>query len=283
MLILKNKLSDNFIEEIKNTYKKNKNLFNYNYNSDINYINVYHKDWNYNKNNNILKYYIDKEINCKNIILISFIVAPSNCINQEFHIDYNSATVSYFIPTIELNNLNGTEYINFYNKEDNINIIDKLINISTKFLERETIIEYLKKLNLIYKKDYDFKYSNAPSFSVIFMDNYIFHRGQNKSKYARRMIQIICGINKNINLPDKVDNLVSTPYIDTWCEKNKYLQKWCSKQNFEELIRKEFINEQKLKKENMIYKIISLVFFTFTIILVLYFYLRCKNKSRRIK
>ena len=280
MIILKNKLSNNFKEEIKSIYKKNKHLLNYDSN-EINFINVYHKDWNYIKNNNTLKYYIDKEINCKNIILISFIVAPSNCKNQEFHIDYNSSSVSYFIPTVELNNLNGTEYVDFYNKEDNINIIDYLNSISTKFLERETIIEYLKKFNLIYKKDYDFKYVNASSFSVIFMDNYIFHRGQNKSKYSRSMVQIMCGINKNINFPDKVD-LFKPSYRSIWCEKNKYLQKWCEEIDFEEWIRKELINEQKLKKENMIYKIISLVFFTFTIILVLYFYLRYKNK-RRIK
>lgn len=77
MIILKNKLSNNFIEEIKSTYKKNKNLFDYD--NDINYINVYHKDWDYTKNNNTLKYYIDKEINCINLISISFIIAPPNC------------------------------------------------------------------------------------------------------------------------------------------------------------------------------------------------------------
>lgn len=205
---------------------------------------------------------------------------------QEFHIDYNSSTVSYFIPLVELNNLNGTEYIDFYNKEANINIIKNLLFISHEFLERETIIEYLKKFNLIHKKDYDFKYVNAPSFSVIFMDNFTFHRGRkNKLKYVRPMVQIICGINKNITFSDKmkVNVAANDPDDIKWCKKNKHLQEWCSKGDFEEWIRKEWINEQKLKKENMIYKIISLVFFTFTIILVLYFYLRSKNKSRRIK
>ena len=281
MIILKNKLSNNFIEEIKSEYKKYKHLINYNSNK-ITLTNIYHKDWNYTKNNNILKNYIDKEINCKNIILCSFITATSNCKDQTFHFDYNYSTVSYFIPLVNLNDLNGTEYLDFYNKEDNINIIENLHSISEVIKEKDTIIEYLKKCNLIYNKDYDFKYINAPAFSVIFMDNYIFHRGRkNKLKYTRPIMQIVCGINKNITLPDDIQ--VTNSYATMWCKKNKHLQKWCSKGDFEEWIRKVWINEQKLKKENMIYKIISLVFFTFTVILVLYFYLRCKNKSRRIK
>jgi hypothetical protein len=107
MIILPIKISNQFITEIKNNYTKIKNELDDN-NKNINYINIYNKKWKTEKNNNILKNYVDKEIACKNIITLSYISAPSNCNNQEFHIDYEGETITYFIPLIELTDLNGT-------------------------------------------------------------------------------------------------------------------------------------------------------------------------------
>jgi hypothetical protein len=280
MITLPNKLSKQFITEINNNYNKIKNEFDNN-NKNINYINVYHKDWK-NKKNNILKNYVDKEIGCKNIISITYLFGPPDCNNQEFHYDYSGFTNSYFIPLIELNNLNGTEYVNFYDKKVNIKFKKKLLLISHKFLEKKNIIEYLKKFNIIYKKDYNFKYLNADPFSVILKNNYIFHRGvKNKLKHNRIILEILCGINENVNTPNKIkiEDAISSSEFDIFCKKNMHLQEWCQENNFKE----EWEKEESIKKKNIFYKIIGIVFFIFIIIFIFYIFIKNKDKIRRRK
>jgi hypothetical protein len=274
MITLPNKLSKQFITEINNNYNKIKNEV-YNNNKNINYINVYHKDWKNYKNNKILKNYIDKEISCENIITIGYISAPPDCNNQYFHLDYAAETTTYFIPLIELTDLNGTEYLNFYNKENNNKYKKLLLSISDKFIDKNEIIEYLKKYNLIYKKDYNFKYVNAKPYSIIFMDSYILHRGRkNITKNNRIMFQIVCGINKKVNIIDK--KIIKNSYLDEdkWCEKNNFKEKWCKKTNF-------FLNKNNINSLPNYYKIIGLLFFILILIILLIFYISNNKKYKR--
>jgi len=227
MLTISNKLSNKFIQEIKSIYYLKKELLSSN--NIINYINVYHKKWkNKKQTDNKLKKYIDEELKCPNIISFGYINAPPNCKKQKFHIDYGGYTNTYFIPLVELNDYNGTEYVNFFNEENNIKFQKKLLNISNKYLYKKDIIRELRLLGLIYKKDYNFKYINAEPFSILLMKNYIFHRGRkNQLNSNRIMFQIVCGIDKNVNITDEVKIKNSELDEKKWCKKIKYTQKWC--------------------------------------------------------
>ena len=42
--------------------------------------------------------------------------------------------------------------------------------------------------NIIYKKDYDFRKAHAPTFSLVEIPRYVFHRGVKNRSGARRMM-----------------------------------------------------------------------------------------------
>ena len=221
------KLSEFFKKELISNYNEKKELLEDK--KKINYINIYHKNWENNKELT-LKKLIDNEIKCKNLISFGFINAPYNCKKQKFHIDYGSFTNTYFIPLIDLNNNNGTEYVYFYDIDKNIKNKENLLSISNKYFYKKDIICELKKFDLQFKRDFEFRYLNAKSFDLILMNNYIFHRGRkNRLKNNKIMFQIVCGINKNVDIIDQLK--ISNSELDekVWCEKEKYKQKWCKK------------------------------------------------------
>lgn len=219
------KLSTFFKKELILNYHKNKGSLENK--KKINYINIYHKNWPKNKEF-FLKNLIDNEIKCKNIISFGFINSPINCQKQKFHLDYNSYTHTYFIPLIDLNDCNGTEYIQFYDTKINIKNVKNLLGISNKYLFKNDIINELKKIDLHLNKDYEFKYLNAKAFDVILMKNYIFHRGsKNRLNVNRVMFQIVCGINKNVNIIDSVKIIDAELDEKDFCKETDYKEKWC--------------------------------------------------------
>jgi hypothetical protein len=173
-------------------------------NKRINHINIYHREWQKNDCDEIIEILKnDYSINIKNIISLGFISAQVNCLNQHFHIDYNGTTETYFIPLIDLNDLNGTEYVKFNDTNFNINIIDKLIDITNNFENRKEVEEEFRKMG-ISNSDYKFCFLNAPKWSMTLLPYYVFHRGQsNKGTKNRTLFQIVVAINSNAIVSDK--------------------------------------------------------------------------------
>jgi hypothetical protein len=131
---------------------------------------------------------------------MGFICSQVNSHNQHFHIDYNGNTETFFIPLIDLDNNNGTEYIEFINKDFNINIFNELLTITDEFINREQIINYFDKLNILHS-NYQFKFLNGKKGCMVKMPYYVFHRGQsNKGTQDRIMFQIIIAKNENANV-----------------------------------------------------------------------------------
>ena len=189
---------------IKKSFNSVKKIIN-KQNKRINHINIYHKDWKNNHCENIIKLlYYNYNIDKKTIISLGFINAQVECYNQHFHIDYNGTTETYFIPLVDLNDKNGTEYVEFNNLEQNINLFTELLEMSDKYISREQINNHFFDLG-INKNDYKFKILNTPKYSMVKMPNFIYHRGKrNECNYNRTMFQIVIAKSDNINISSKI-------------------------------------------------------------------------------
>jgi len=223
MNIIKNKITNELIIELQNIYNENEYLFDKNKINKINYINIYHKNWSIDKckykylveklgeESDILKNYITNY----NILYFGFIKSYINCDDQCFHIDYNGKTITFFIPFIDINYLNATEYLYFYNIENNHKYYNNLLDITNKFNKKEDLIDYLSNhLNLEYKVDYDFQCIETTMFSLLEMPNYVFHRGiKNLSNKDRVMFQITFLL-EEIDFYIESDNFIKDAELD---------------------------------------------------------------------
>jgi hypothetical protein len=204
MELITNEISLDLKNFIKSSFSTVKNLITEE-NKRINHVNIYHKDWGYSSCDDIIKilhndYFIDPN----NIISLGFINSQINSHNQHFHIDYNGITETYFIPLIDLDDNNGTEYVEFVSKEYNINILDELIGITDKFINKNQIIDYFTTKS-IQSSNYKFKILNVKNWSMVKMPYYLFHRGQsNKGTMDRIMFQIIISTSNAVNISNKV-------------------------------------------------------------------------------
>jgi hypothetical protein len=173
-------------------------------NKRINHVNIYHKDWVNNSYQdlqdliNILSY--NYNIDIKKIISMGFICSQVNSHDQHFHIDYEGNTETYFIPMIELNDKNGTEYVEFFDKNQNIDLFSELLSITNLYIDKSQVTEHFDNLN-IPRENYKIKFLNGNKFSMVKMPYYVFHRGQsNKTCETRIMFQIIIAKNDKANV-----------------------------------------------------------------------------------
>jgi hypothetical protein len=187
-----------------------------------------------NPTTNIIKI-LEKEYNIKpkSILSLGFINAPKNNNNQHFHIDYNGKTDTYFIPLINLDNSNGTEYVEFNNKKLNIDYFDDLKKISEKHITRDQVINEFNNLG-INKSHYKFQILNINSYSMVKMPYYLFHRGKtNESNYDRIMFQIVISKFKDVIISK--DIIINDSELDEDLEKvTKLLIKRNKTNNFEQ-------------------------------------------------
>ena len=75
------------------------------------------------------------------LIQINIINAPPDCNNQLFHIDYQGDSESYFIPLVELSDLNGTEYLYFFEAKNYKIYYEEVKNMSNTYLTQEEAID----------------------------------------------------------------------------------------------------------------------------------------------
>ena len=207
MEYITNNINDRLKELIVVSYNFIENIFDMT-NQRINHINIFHKDWSndkihFNSKNIIELLETEYNINSSTILSLGFINAPINCKNQHFHIDYNGNTETYFIPLVDLNNTNGTEYIEFNNKNLNLYYFDNLKKISEKYISRNQLIDEFNNIG-IDDTNYQLKILNTNSFSMVKMPYYLFHRGKiNESNCNRIMFQIVIS---NSETPARISN-----------------------------------------------------------------------------
>lgn len=158
------------------------------------------------------------------LVQINFINAPPDCNEQLFHIDYLGDSISYFIPLVELSDLNGTEYLYFYDNNNYFVYYTLMLEMSEKYFTKKEVIEYMNIKGLYFEKDYCFKCANGPSYSIIEMPNYVYHRGQkNKTGYHRIMLNILFSINNSYEYP--IDEIILDSEVDEKQRINYILKK----------------------------------------------------------
>lgn len=150
----------------------------------------------------------------KNTLLqLNLICAPPDCVDQVFHIDYLGDSISYFIPLVDLSDLNGTEYLYFYNSENYMKCFDLMLEMSEKYFNKDEAIEYMQEKGFVYGIDFCFKCANSPAYSIVEMPYYVYHRGQkNKTNKNRVMLNILLSRNNGYKYP--IDEVIMDSELD---------------------------------------------------------------------
>jgi hypothetical protein len=213
MNVIKKTISNNLKIALNSILSKNINHFTSSQSSKlINHKLLYCNKWKHNDYNYMIpllkreSHYMSSVFKNNTLIQLNLINAPPDCNDQCFHIDYEGDSISYFIPYVDINDMNGTEYLYFFNKANYLIYYNELLDMSKKYFDKNRdlpqIIEYMNKLNLRYNVDYMFKIVNTNAYSIMEMPNYTYHRGQkNKTNENRIMFNIVFSINNKFNYP----------------------------------------------------------------------------------
>ena len=196
----------------------------------INHKLLYCNQWKENKYAYLIPLLCEECVELKNdnenytLLQINIINAPPNCVDQLFHIDYLGDSISYFIPFVELSDLNGTAYLKFINPDNNLVYYNDLLKMSALYLTQPEIIDYMGKLDLHLGKEYEFVVANSDAFALLRMPNYVYHRGQkNRSGKDRIMLNILFSINNAYEYP--IDEIIQDSEIDEIQRASEILKK----------------------------------------------------------
>ena len=158
----------------------------------IGYINIFHNKWVVNNETLNLLEKVSRFINIdmNKILTMNFLISKPNCKNQHYHIDYEGKTETYFIPLCELNNLNGTEIVEFNIQPQNL-YFNKLLELSNTCYHTSELIEQFNNNNII-PSSYTIKYVNSNAFSLIKIPYHLMHRGRtNETSMDRTMFSVV--------------------------------------------------------------------------------------------
>jgi hypothetical protein len=218
MNIVKKQISANLQTELKSILQTHLNHFT-TPSKLINHKLLYCNKWEKNKYSYLIPLLraecveLKQDIENYTLLQINIINAPPDCVDQLFHIDYLGDSISYFIPFVELTDLNGTAYLNFLDPHNNIVYYNDLLKMSSLYLKQNEIIDYLADKNLKEGRDYEFKAANSAEYGLLRMPNYVYHRGQkNRSGKDRLMLNILFSINNAYEYP--IDEVIEDSEID---------------------------------------------------------------------
>jgi hypothetical protein len=195
MTVIQERISDDFIRELHTIIEKFNHFVELK-NANISYLNLYQKNLDIREYDYLLNYIkkidmINEALKKYKILYYGFIIAKSNNKNQYFHLDYTGKTITYFIPLVNLTDMNGTEYLCFYNIENYKTYFKLFLGISRKYITRQEVIDYLITQNIHLNIDYEFRILNCKAYSVILLQHHVFHRGKtNETPHDRIMFQL---------------------------------------------------------------------------------------------
>jgi hypothetical protein len=228
MNIIKKQITENLRLELSTVLQTHLNHFTTS-SKLINHKLLYCNKWKENKYDYLIPLLYEECVELKQdidnytLLQINIINAPPDCVDQLFHIDYLGDSISYFIPFVELSDLNGTAYLNFINPDNNLVYYNDLLKMSDLYLSQAEIIDYLANLNLKLNVDYDFRAANSEAFALLRMPNYVYHRGQkNRTQQDRLMMNILFSRNNAYEYP--IDEIIADSEIDEIDRSGKILK-----------------------------------------------------------
>ena len=229
MNVIEKSVSNVLINELESLKLTNLSHFNSG-NALINHKLLYCNKWSENKYEYLVELlkqqcpYLKETFEKYTLLQINFINAPPDCNDQLFHIDYLGDSISFFIPLVELSDLNGTEYLFFYNNENYIKYFPLMLEMSDKYFTKPEATEYMNQKGFIYGTDYEFRCANSGKYALIEMPFYVYHRGQkNKTKENRIMLNILISINNAYDYP--TDEVITDSEVDEAQRLNYILKK----------------------------------------------------------
>ena len=218
MNIIEKSVSNNLINELEKIKIEFLPHFNGG-NKLINHKLLYCNKWEENKYEYLVELlknecpYLKDTFDKYTLLQVNFINAPPDCNDQLFHIDYLGDSISFFIPLVELSDLNGTEYLYFYDKNNYYKYFPLMLEMSEKYFTRLEAIAYMETKGFSYNVNYCFKCANSDKYALIEMPNYVYHRGQkNKTDHNRIMLNILISINNEYDYP--IDEIITDSEVD---------------------------------------------------------------------
>ena len=218
MNIIEKSVSNNLINELEKIKLEFLPHFNGG-NKLINHKLLYCNKWEENKYEYLVELlknecpYLKDTFDKYTLLQVNFINAPPDCNDQLFHIDYLGDSISFFIPLVELSDLNGTEYLYFYDKNNYYKYFPLMLEMSEKYFTRLEAIAYMETKGFSYNVNYCFKCANSDKYALIEMPNYVYHRGQkNKTDHNRIMLNILISINNEYDYP--IDEIITDSEVD---------------------------------------------------------------------
>ena len=230
MEVVKKQISTNLRTELETILQTHLNHFTTTPSKLINHKLLYCNKWATNKYAYLIPLLYDEcvelrqDIEKNTLLQINIINAPPDCVDQLFHIDYLGDSISYFIPFVELSDLNGTAYLKFIDPHNNLVYYHELLKMSALYLKQSEIIDYLANLQLKEHVDYEFAVANSDAFALLQMPNYVYHRGQkNKTQQNRLMLNILFSIHNAYDYP--IDEVIADSEIDEFQRAEEILKK----------------------------------------------------------
>lgn len=239
MEIIKNTISPSLKTAVITAYAEVANYFQQSVSKLINHRVIYCNKWSTEQNKKYAPLLEQIKAECVHLtstfaactlIQLNFLNAPPDCNTQLFHLDYKGDSISYFIPLVDLTDLNGTEYLMFYDKKNyGGKTLDLIKTMNEQYFDRDEAIAFLAQHDLFLKRDYEFRYANAEAFALLHMPFYTYHRGQkNKTKANRIMLNILFSIENKYDFP--TDEYVPDTEIDEQARSQQVLEKrWLAK------------------------------------------------------
>jgi hypothetical protein len=196
-LQLKNAILDLY-KKYEYHFQETKTINGINLYTKYNKTNVWLIDILKNENETLADHFTRHEL-----VYIQFINSYPDNDDQFYHIDYNGDSISYFIPLVDINELNGTKYLSFVDKENYKKHYNLLLNVSYLILSDEDVIIKLEEHDLHYGVDYTFETVSSKAFGIIELPNYCLHRGQkNKTNVIRTMVCITFSLHNSFHYPE---------------------------------------------------------------------------------
>lgn len=174
--------------------------YNFKYNINTFYHNIWVDSWKEKiptEFNTILDYMNENKIILEKDRLLSIGIIQSfpDCEDQQFHFDYLNNTTTVFIPLVDLDNDNGTEYIQMLNSN-----YEEVVDILMPFNYTTDSYDTLK-----HQVDFDDSVVtrvNAQKYSIVKLNKYVFHRGvKNNKPHNKVMFQFLFSDNPDYVFP----------------------------------------------------------------------------------
>ncbi len=116
-----------------------------------------------------------------------FVYAPPNNERQTFHYDFGNTTDTYFLPLVEISDLNGTELLHFHDAAHYETYFPILDAINNRYTSADDVRAHLARHG-VPSSAYAFVVFSAAAYTLYKMPRFAFHRGKTNETGSARVL-----------------------------------------------------------------------------------------------